>query len=81
MGKHAPQKKKKIPGKTKPHVNNKLRSTAMKRSRLENMVNKTKSHDDIISYKTQRNLVVKLNNKLKFKNFNKHDPNKQAKPF
>ena len=40
-----------------------------------------KSRDGIINYKNQRNLVVKLNEKLKFDYFNKYDPNKQAKPF
>ena len=53
----------------------------MKKSRHKNQDNKTKSHDNIINYKNQRNLVVKLNKKSKFKYFNKYDPNKQAKPF
>ena len=45
------------------------------------MSNKTKSRNDIINYKKQRNLVVKLNNISKFEYFNKYDPNKQAKHF
>ena len=53
----------------------------MKRSRFKNKANETKSRDDIISYKKQRNLVVKWNKKSEFEYFNKYDPNKQAKPF
>ena len=41
----------------------------MIRSRLKNKANKTKSRDDIINYKKQRNEVVKLNKKLKFEYF------------
>ena len=81
MNKHAPRKEKWIRGNTKPHVNKQLRSAAMKRSRLKNKANKTKSRDDIINYKKQRNLVVKLNKKLQIEFFNKYDPNKQEKPF
>ena len=50
----------------------------MKRSRLKNKANKTKSCNDIINYKKQ---TVKLNKKSKFEYFNKYDPNRQAKPF
>ena len=45
------------------------------------MLDRVNIVDDIINYKKQRNLVVKLKNKSKFEYFNKHDPNKQAKPF
>ena len=41
----------------------------MIRSRLKNKANKTKSRDDIINYKKQRNEVVKLNKKSKFEYF------------
>ena len=34
----------------------------MKKSRLNSKANKTKSRDEIINYKKQRNLVVKLRN-------------------
>lgn len=51
----------------KPHVNKDLRSAIKIRSRLKNEANKTKSLDDIISYKKKkRNLVVNLNEKNKF---------------
>ena len=33
----------------------------MKRSKLKNKANKTKSVDDLIKYKKQKKLVVKLN--------------------
>ena len=53
----------------------------MKRSKHKNKANETKSCYNIINYKEQRNLVVKLNKKSKFEYFNKYDPNKQAKTF
>ena len=81
LNKHVQQKKKWIQGNTKSHVNKKLRSAIMKKSRLKIMPNKTKSRNDIINYKKQRNLVVKLNNISKFEYFNIYDPNKQAKHF
>ena len=37
----------------------------MKHSQLKNKANKTKSVDDLIKYKKQRNLVVKLNKDCK----------------
>ena len=43
LDKHAPQKNIWIRSTTKPHVNKKLRSTIMQKSRLKNKVNKTKS--------------------------------------
>ena len=81
LNKHVQQKKKWIQGNTKSHVNKKLCSAIMKKSRLKIMPNKTKSRNDIINYKKQRNLVVKLNNISKFEYFNIYDPNKQAKHF
>ena len=65
LDKHTPRKKIWIQGNTKLHVNKKLRSAIMKRSRLKNKRDKTKSREDIINYKKQRNLVVKLNKKSK----------------
>ena len=44
------------PVNTKPHLNKNLRSANMKRSRLKNKANKTKSYDEIINYKKQTNL-------------------------
>ena len=37
----------------------------MKRSKLKSKANKTKSVNDLIKYKKQRNLVVKLNKNRK----------------
>ena len=68
-----------IRGNTMPHVNYKLRSAIMNRSRLRNKANKTKSRGG--DYKKQRNLVVTLNKKSKFEYFSKYDPNKQVKLF
>ena len=48
---------------SKPHMSKNLRKKIMKRSRLNNVANRTKNPDNINSYKKQRNLVVKLNKK------------------
>ena len=79
--KHVPRKKKWVPGDTKPDVNKRLYSAIMKRWITENKTNKYKCRDDIINYKKQRSLVVKLIKKSKFEYFRKYDPYKQAKPF
>ena len=50
----------------------------MKRSRLENKANKTKSFDHITK-RQKRNLVLNLNKKAKFEYFSKFDLNIQAK--
>ena len=39
--------------------------TIMKRSKLKNKANKTKSVDDLIKYKKQCNVAVKLNKNCK----------------
>ena len=51
--------------KCKPHVTKELRKAIMKRSRLKNIANKSKLDSDLSLYKTQRNLVVKMNKELK----------------
>ena len=45
----------------------------MKRSKLKNIANKTKSTSDIMNYKKQRNYVVQLNKKAKLEYFNDFD--------
>ena len=50
----------------------------MKKSRLENKANKTKSFDHITK-KQKRNIVLNLNKKAKFEYFSKFDLNIQAK--
>ena len=52
-------------GNQKPHINKILRNAITKRSKLKNKANKTKSVDDLIKYKEQQNLVVKLNKNCK----------------
>ena len=85
---HAPLKKKLIRGNSKPHITKELRKQIMKRSRLKGISNKTCAHRDVIAYKQQRNLVVKLNREQKqlyFNRINTTDPKcslwKICKPF
>ena len=70
-----------VRGNQKAHIIKALRNAIIKRPKLKNKANKTKSVDDIIKCKKQRNLVVKLNknckkevfDNLEIKNFsNKH---------
>ena len=58
---HAPRKTKVLRGNHKPHVDKDLRKAIMKRSALKRKASRTKQQEDIIKYKKQRNLVVKLN--------------------
>ena len=44
---------------TNLHINKTLRKAIMKRSQLENKVNKTNYPKDILKYKKQHNYVVK----------------------
>ena len=53
----------------------------MKRSRLKNKANKTSKAADILNYKKQRNLVVKINNECKRKHFDKLNFKTATKPF
>ena len=66
LNKHAPKKKKRIKGNSKPHVKNK--------------VNKTKDPTDIKNYKIQRDYVANLNKKAKLEYFSKFESN-DNKPF
>ena len=65
LNNQAPKKSKIFRGNQKPHINKILRNAIMKRSQLKNKANKTKSVDDLIKYRKQRNLVVKLNKNCK----------------
>ena len=60
LNKYAPKKKKWLRGNQKPHINQTLRHEIMKRSKLKDIANKTKSTSDIMNYKKQRNYVVQL---------------------
>ena len=81
LNKHAPKKKKWLRGNQKPHINKTLRHEIMKRSKLKNIANKTKSRSDIKNYKKQRNYVVQLNKKAKLEYFNNFDSSQESKPF
>ena len=63
LNNQAPKKSKIFRGNQKSHINKILRNAIMKRSQLKNKANK--SVDDLIKYKKQRNLVVKLNKNCK----------------
>ena len=65
LNNQAPKKSKIFRGNQKPHINKILRNAIMKRSQLKNKANKTKSVDDLIKYKKQCNLEVKLNKNCK----------------
>ena len=64
----APLKQITLRGNNKPHMTSDLRKAIMKRSRLKNKANKSGNLVDIIAFKKQRNLVVRLNKNAK-KNF------------
>ena len=53
----------------------------MKRSKLKNKANKTMSVDDLIKYKKQRNLVVKLNKNCKKEFFDNLEIKNNSKLF
>ena len=65
MNNQAPKTSKIFRGNQKPYINKILINAFMKRSQLKNKANKTKSLEDLIKYKKQRNLVVKLNKNCK----------------
>ena len=58
-------KSSKVRGYAKSHVNKILRKEIMKRSNLKNIANKSGKTEDKKRYKIQRNVVTKLNKKLK----------------
>ena len=70
IDKHAPIIKKVIRGNNKPHLTKCLRKAIMYRSFLRNKYNKTRSLNDLIAYKKQRNYVTYLNRKAKSNYFN-----------
>ena len=71
---YAPLKKKVIRGNSKPHFDKHLRKEIMKRSRLRNVANKTKALSDVLAYKKQRNIVVKMNRQRKYNFFSNINP-------
>ena len=63
--KHTPFKTKVFRSNNQPHLTKELRKAIMKRSYLKNLAIKTNSDISWANYKTQRNLVVKLNRDAK----------------
>ena len=74
LDKHAPIKTAIHRGNNKPHVHKEMRKAMMKRMRLKNIANKSKSHNDFQRYKKQRNLVVKINRMAKRQFYANLDP-------
>ena len=64
LNNHSSIKSSKVRGNTKPHVNKILRKEIMKISNLKNIANKSGKIEDKKRYKSQRNVVRKLNKKL-----------------
>ena len=76
LDKHAPKKQKVLRANNKPYVNKDLSKAIKTRSRLKNIANKTKKETDINKFKSQRNLVLKVNRKLKRDFYKSVDPKK-----
>ena len=81
LNNQAPKKSKIFRGNQKPHINKILRNAIMKRSKLKNKANKTKSGDYLLKYKNQRNLVVKLNKNCKKEFFDNLEIKNNSKLF
>ena len=80
LNKHAPKKRKILRGNKKPHVNKTLHSRIMKCSQLKIKAMKSNFKNDIIEYKKQHNLVVKLK-KRKKNFFDNLETKNNSKPF
>ena len=81
LNNQAPKKSKIFRGNQKPHINKILRNAIMKLIQLKNKANKTKSVDDLIKYKKQRNLVVKLNKNCEKVFFDNLETKNNSKSF
>ena len=81
MNNLAPKKSKIFLGNQKPYINKISRNAIVKSSQLKNKANKTKSVDDLIKYKKQRNLVVKLNKNCKKEFFDNLETKNNSKSF
>ena len=78
---YAPKKRKILRGNHKPHVNKTLHSAIMKCSQLKIKAIKFKSKNDVIKYKKQHSLVLKLKKRCK-KGFHINVETKNnSKPF
>ena len=65
LQRHVPYKSVLVRGNNKPHVTKSLRRAMIKRTRLETIANRTGTDREIRNYKSQRNLVVKMNRQAK----------------
>ena len=65
LDRHAPMKTKFLSPNNSPHITKELRQAIMKRSRLNNLANKTKNPEYMAAYKRQRSLIVNLNRQAK----------------
>ena len=68
-------------GQHKPHVNKTLHSAIMKCSQLKIKTMKSKSKNDVIEYKMQHNLVVKLKKRCKKGFFDNLETKNNSKLF
>ena len=65
LDKHAPKKRKILRRNHKPHVNKTLHSAIMKCSKVKIKAMISKSKNDVIKYKKQHNLILKLKKRCK----------------
>ena len=65
IDRHAPLKTKYLRANNKPHVTKDLRKAIMKRSHLKTLALKSSKPEDMVNYRRQRNLVVKMNKRAK----------------
>ena len=81
LDKHAPKKRKFLRDNHKPHVNKTLRSTIMQSTQLKIKAMKPRSKNDVIEYKRQHNLVVKLKKRCKKRFLTILKTKNKSKPF
>ena len=77
----APLETKVLRANNKPHMSKELRKAMMKRTRLSNIANRTKSPGDMANYQKQRNLVVNLSRKCRKSIFNSTKSTSGSKGF
>ena len=65
LSKHAPLKSAIIRGRNKPHTRKQSRKEIMIRTKLKNKASRTKAEKDHKQCRKQRNLVFKLNKRVK----------------
>ena len=83
LDKHAPLKKKKVRGNQSRFMNKELSKAIMKRSMLRSKYLKNRTNQNIINYKKQRNLCVKLRKLAINNDFQKaaYSANNNSAPF